>query len=159
MRPVAKVLFRPEEVHGASGIGKIFGPPPERNGDIADNPVRAPGRDFSIPDFHEERLAAIQTGGVYANRFLRKKPADRQRFKPSLPEPILAPVNGEAVLGGEIVERSKRGDQIGSRMEPPRDAGGEERLQGLSPFLHGYLQSRGQFPYNGAPALFSPCVS
>jgi hypothetical protein len=34
--PVTNILFRPEEIHGASGIGYVFEPFPKRDGGIGD---------------------------------------------------------------------------------------------------------------------------
>jgi len=139
------VLFRPEEVHGASGIGKVFNPPPERDSDITDDLIGTFAHDFPIPGFYEERLSAIQTGGVHPHRFTRKKPADRQRFKTSLAEPSLLTVKGNAVLGGKIIKRGERGDEIRSGMKPPWNPSGKKVVQDLPPFFSGETKLGGQF--------------
>jgi hypothetical protein len=135
--PVANMLFRPEEVHGASGIARIFKPFPEGHGDIGLVPsCFLLIHDDTIPDLNTERLTTVQAGRIYDHFFAGEKPADRQRFKGSLAEPFLLTFNGDAVLGGQIVERGKGNDVIGSRVKPSRYAGGEKIVKGFSAFFH-----------------------
>jgi hypothetical protein len=98
--PVANILFRPEEIHGASGIGDVFEPFPKGDGGISDRACGFRTEHHPVLHFHPNWQAAIQTGRLDPDRFPGKKPADRQRFKPSLGEPFLLAVNGDAVLGG-----------------------------------------------------------
>jgi len=70
--PVSDMLFRPEEVHGASGIGNVFHPPPERYGYVSHETLRIGAEDFPVPDLYPDRKPAIQTGGIYLHRFPRK---------------------------------------------------------------------------------------
>ena len=106
------MLFRPEEVHGASGIGNILRPPPIRYGHIPHKAFGFGTQDFPVADLHAYREATVKTGSIDLHRFTRKEPADRQRFKPSLPKPFLLTVDGDPVLGGEVVKGSKRGDVV-----------------------------------------------
>ena len=81
--------------------------------------------DLTVLKHDLEGLAAIETGKLHRHRLAGKKPADRQRFKGSLAEPFLLTFNGDAVLGGKIVEGRKGDNQVGSRVKPSRYARGE----------------------------------
>jgi hypothetical protein len=103
--PVAKMLFRPEEIHGASGIGGIFKPFPERHGDVSLVSCRfLVVEDLTVLKYDLEGLAAIETGKIHRHRLTGEKPADRQRFKGSLAEPFLLTVDGDPVLGRKVVK-------------------------------------------------------
>jgi hypothetical protein len=134
------VLLRPEEVHGASGIGDILEPLPERNSYVTDHIPGFGLQNDSIPDLHPDGLSTIKARRIDLNCLSRKKPADRQRFKSSLAEPFLLAIDRNTILGGEIVEGSKRGDEIRVGEEPPRDSGAEKFMEGLSTLLHRYTQ-------------------
>jgi hypothetical protein len=135
--PVAKMLFRPEEIHGASGIGGIFKPFPEGHGDVSLVSRRfLVVEDLAVLKDDLKGLAAIETGKIHRHRLTGEKPADRQRFKGSLAEPFLLAFNGDAVLGGKIVERRERDNQVGSRVKPSRYARGEKIVEGLSAFFY-----------------------
>ncbi len=101
------MFFRPEEIHGASGKGDVIAPLPEGDRHICHQSLGFALQDHSIPDFHTDGLPAIQTGRIDPDRLTRKQPADRQRFKPSLAEPLLLAVNSDTILRGEVVKRSK----------------------------------------------------
>jgi hypothetical protein len=134
--PVANILFRPEEIHGASGIGNIFEPFSKRDRGISDQSSGFRAEQNPVLHFHPNRQAAIQAGRLDPDRFPGKKPADRQRFKPSLPEPFLPAVNGDAVLGGKIIKRRKGSDGIGVWKKPSGEHGKrEELLNSLSPLF------------------------
>ena len=117
------MLFRPEEIHGASGIGNVLEPFPERDGGVGDRGCGFRAEHHPVLHFHPNRQAAIQTGRVDPDGFPGKEPADRQRFKPSLGEPFLLGVNGDTVLGGKIIERRKGSDIFSVRIEPPGEPG------------------------------------
>ncbi len=51
--------------------------------------------------------SAIQTRKVDSDRFPWEQPADRQRLESSLTEPFLLAIDGDPVLGREIVKRRK----------------------------------------------------
>jgi len=71
------VLFRPEEVHGASGTGSVLEPLPEGHSHVSNYiPGFYPQND-PIADLHLNGLSAIEARGIDSNRFARKKPADR----------------------------------------------------------------------------------
>ena len=101
------MLFRPEEIHGASGIRKIIKPIPEGNRYISHYAFRIAALDFAVLHFYPYRRTAIQAGRIDLYCFPREKPADRQRFETSLGEPLLLAVNGDAILGGKVAERRK----------------------------------------------------
>jgi hypothetical protein len=134
--PVANILFRPEEIHGASRIGNVFEPFSKRNAGICNQTSRFSALHHAVLHFHPDRLAAIKTGRIDPNGLSREKPADRQRFEPSLAEPFLMAIYRDAVLGWKIVERRKRGDEIGVRIKPSREHGKRKELMNrLSPLL------------------------
>jgi len=131
------MFFRPEAIHGASGKAYIFKPFPERHRDIGHE---SPGfliiQNLPILKHDLEKFAAIQTGKIDSYFLAGKEPADRQRFKGSLTKPFLLPLDGDAVLGGEIVKRGEGGDVVGLGVKPARYSGGEEVVEGFSPLLH-----------------------
>ncbi len=110
--PVTNVFFRPEEVHGASGITDVFVPIPKWNGHVPHDTFRFGIQNNSISHLHPNRQPAIQTWCIYPHRFPWKEPADCQRFEPSLGKPLLLAVDGYSVLGGKIIEWGKGGDEI-----------------------------------------------
>jgi hypothetical protein len=136
------MLLRPEEVHGASRIGNILEPLPEGHSDIPDHILGFGLQNHSIADLHPDGFSTIEARRIDLNRLSRKKPADRQRFESSLAEPFLLAIDRNTILGGEIVEGSKRGDEIRVGEEPPRDPGSEKLMEGLSALLHRDIQFR-----------------
>ena len=105
------MLFRPEEVHGASGVGYIIEPLPEGHRCIGYQTFRFSTLNHAIFHHDPDGRSAVKAGSVYLDRFSGKEPADRQRLKPSLTEPLLLPINRYTVLGGKVVERRK-GDYV-----------------------------------------------
>ena len=77
----------------------------ERNGYIPDQTLGISLLYDPIADLDPDRLTAIQAWAIDLNRFLREKPADRQRFKRSLAKPFLPAVDSDSELRGEIVKR------------------------------------------------------
>jgi hypothetical protein len=59
MSIVPNVLFRPEEVHGASGIAEVLVPPPERNSHISHNGIRLDYPEMAILNFQMNGQTAI----------------------------------------------------------------------------------------------------
>ena len=106
------MLFRPEEVHRASGIGSVFEPLPKGHRHIRHQAFGLGSEDFSVTDLHQDREPAIETGSIDLDCFPREKPADCQRFERSLAKPFLLSFNGDSILSGKIVEWGKRGDVI-----------------------------------------------
>lgn len=119
---MANMPFRPEEVHGRSGIADVFKPFPERNGDIGRVFQGFFIQDPTVPENDLKRFTTIQTGEIHRYRLAREEPADRQRFESSLAEPFLPAVDGDAVMGGEVVEGGKGDDVVGSWIEPSGNA-------------------------------------
>ena len=70
--PVSNVLFRPEEIHGASGKGDVLEPLPEGDGYISDQPVRLGVLEDAVPGSHADRRSAIETGTIDLDRLSRK---------------------------------------------------------------------------------------
>ena len=114
--------FRPEEVHGRSGMSDVFKPFPERNGHIGHVSGGLFVQDPAVTEHDLQRFTTIQTGKIHRYRFTREEPADRQRFESSLAEPLLPAVDDDAVLGGQVVEGRKGNDVVGPWMQPSRDA-------------------------------------
>jgi hypothetical protein len=98
----------------------------------------------SIQNFDSQWFPAIKTGKIHRHRLAGKKPADRQRFKSSLAEPLLLPVYGNAVLGGKIVERRKGDDVVRARIQPSGDAGAEKVVKRFSPLFDSQSQLGGK---------------
>jgi hypothetical protein len=69
----------------------------------------------AIPDIHPDGQSAIQTRCIYPNGLPGEKPADCQRLKRSLAEPLLLAVDRQPVLGGKIIERGEGDDIIRPR--------------------------------------------
>ena len=147
--PVPHVLLRPEEVHGASGIGYVLEPLAEGYCYISYQSLRFGSQHLSVPHLHGKRLSAVQAGGVDANLFPREEPADRQRFKASLTVPFLPAVDRNVVLGRQMVKGGKRGDVVRPRKEPAGDPGIEEIVQRLSPLLYGEAELGGDLGVKG----------
>ena len=113
--PIPDMLFRPEEIHGASGIREVFVPFPHGNSHISDHPFGLHSEENAIPYIHPHRQPAIQAGRIDLNGLPGEKPADCQRFKSSLAEPLLPAVDRQTVLGGKIFEGGKGDDIVGPR--------------------------------------------
>ncbi len=56
--------------------------------------------ELAIFDCHLNRFTTIETDRIDLDCLAREKPADRQRFKGSLTEPLLLPIDGDPVLVG-----------------------------------------------------------
>ena len=88
------MLFRPEEVHGASGVTDVGHPLGERHRDVCVI-IEGFGIELlSVFHFDDKHFTAIQAGEVHPHGLAREQPADRQRFKASLSEPFWAPIHG-----------------------------------------------------------------
>ena len=85
-----------------------------------------------VPDLHTHRFPAVEAGSVDTYCFSGNQPADRQRLKSSLSEPLRPAVNADSELSRLIVERRKRGDEIGARVKPARNTGVEQSVNDLS---------------------------
>jgi hypothetical protein len=138
------MLFRPEEVHARSAKGPRFRRSPNGAVGVAYDRRGLYGRHLFVAHFHHHGFAAIQTRCINANRLAGEEPAHGQRFEPSLREPLLVAVDGDAVLRGLIVERRKRSDVIGLRMKPPGDAGSHYVDDQLAAFLHRKVEVLGE---------------
>ena len=104
------MLFRPEEIHSPSAKGTVFARSADGTVGVAHHRVGLDGKGLLVSHLDHERLSAVQAQSIDPNRLVGEQPADRQRFKPSLGEPLLMTLDGDAVLCGLIVERRKGGD-------------------------------------------------
>lgn len=102
--PFAGMLFRPEEIHGASGIGQIVEPVSEWNGGVSNDFLRLGILDGTVLHLYPDGGTAIQAGRIDPYCLSGKQPADRQRFEASLSGPLLLAFNRDAVLGGNMAE-------------------------------------------------------
>jgi hypothetical protein len=143
------MLLRPEEVHGASGIGYIFEPFAEGNCHISCYFFGFCSDHLAVPHLHGNGRAAVQAGGIDANPFAWEEPADRQRFKASLAVPFLLAVDRNPVLGRQVVEGGKGGDVVSTREEPAGDPGIEEIMQGLLALFHSQAELGGDLDVKG----------
>jgi hypothetical protein len=112
MGPISNMLFRPEEIHCASGVGSVFKPLPKGHSHVSHQTLRLDSKDLTIADLHPNRKPTIETGSVDPNCFSWKEPADRQRFERSLAKPFLLALNRYPVLSGKIVEWCKGSDVV-----------------------------------------------
>ncbi len=111
MGPVLDMLFRPEEVHPASGLpprGFAGQHPGEADVYVADNSLRIDFENSIISHPQENWLPTIQATRIYAYLGAGKKPAHGQRFQASLAVPLLLPPYGDEVMGGHIRKRCPR---------------------------------------------------
>jgi hypothetical protein len=154
--PVVNMFFRPEEIHGASGVREVAEPILGSNGGVSDQSLRSRAPYLTILHFKQDRRTTIETWCIDPDDFARKKPADRQRFKPSLAEPLLLTIDCDAVLCGKVVKRWKRGNIIGLGKEPPRKSrGGEKLMQALSPLFDRNAQFGREFRVVGRPTCLN----
>jgi hypothetical protein len=70
------MLFRPEEVHRASGIGGVFKPLPKGHSHIPHQTFRLGSKDLPIADLHLNQEPTIETGSIDLDCFPWKEPAD-----------------------------------------------------------------------------------
>jgi hypothetical protein len=143
--PTADVFFRPEEIHGASGIADILEPLPKGHRYVGHEARSLFIEESAVLEDDLEGFTAVETGKIHRHGFSREKPADRQRFKPSLTEPFLLAVDGDAVMGWKIVEGGERGDVVRPRIQPTRNTGGKQIVKRLSSLLDGESEFRCQF--------------
>jgi hypothetical protein len=71
------MLFRPEEVHRASGIGSIFKPLPKGNSHKRHQTFRLGSKDLPVADLHSNREPTVETGSIDLDHFTWKEPANR----------------------------------------------------------------------------------
>jgi hypothetical protein len=70
------MLFRPEEVHRASGIRRVFKPLPKGHCYIGHQTLRLSSENLPIADLDTDRKSAIETGSIDLDYFPGKEPAD-----------------------------------------------------------------------------------
>jgi hypothetical protein len=92
------MFFRPEEVHGTSGVGYVFFPFPKGNRHVPNQSFGITVQNYPILDIHVDRFATIETGRFNMDRFTWEKPADCRRFESSLGKPFLLTIDGDSIL-------------------------------------------------------------
>lgn len=75
--PIAKMFFRPEEIHRTSGIRDVDHPFSNRDGNMADQPSWIFRFDLAVLHRNPDGLSAIKAHRVYLYGLSRKQPADR----------------------------------------------------------------------------------
>jgi hypothetical protein len=123
IRPVSRMLFRPEEMDTASRVRPIFCPLAQGDINITTNFSGFMAFNVSVTHYYAHGLTAIQARSVDLNRFPREDPADRQGFKTSLGKPFLLSVDSNTVLGRKVIEGGKGSDQISFGVQPDRKFG------------------------------------
>ena len=111
------MLFRPEEVHVRSPVGAAWALYADGSDGVSHDGIRLDRQHLLVAHDDNHGCPAVQTGRIHPYRLSWKEPADRQRFEPSLGEPFLLPLYRNAVLVGQVVERSNRDDLVGFGME------------------------------------------
>jgi hypothetical protein len=113
VNPIANVFFRPEEVHGASGIAYIVIPLTERNGYVTNKSfVRIDIQYLTVSHHYTDRDATVHTDGIDLDCFSWKKPANCQRLEGSLTKPFLLTVHSDGILVGQVIEWGQGNDDI-----------------------------------------------
>ncbi len=100
LRPTVNMIFRPEEIHCASGIRNVVPPFPQRNRHIGGDAFRIGMKYSPVSNLYGNGESAVQTWAIDANSLTWKKPADRQRFEASLAKPLLPTVHRNRVVSG-----------------------------------------------------------
>ncbi len=77
-------------------------------------------QDQPITHFYGNTLIAIKAWVVDSHPLAGEQPADRQRIKASLPEPLLLTLHSDTVLSRDIGKRRNGFDQVTVGMQPQR---------------------------------------
>jgi hypothetical protein len=102
--PVPQMLFRPEEVHGASGVGHVLWPFPKGNRYVPNQSFGITVQHFPVLDIQAYWFATIETGRFKMDCFAWEKPADCRRFESSLGKPFLLTIDGDSILIWQTVK-------------------------------------------------------
>ena len=97
MRPTFHVLFRPEQIHAASGFTPCclaFQYLRKSYIQVSHGCRWIDFQDFLITHTNDDGFATVQTPSVNTNLSAGKEPAHGQRFQSSLTVPLLLPVDG-----------------------------------------------------------------
>lgn len=87
------MLFRPEEVHVRSPESAARSLNADGGDGVSRDRIRLHGQHLLIAHNNNHGLPAVETGRIHPYGLSRKEPANRQRFKASLGEPFLLPVD------------------------------------------------------------------
>jgi hypothetical protein len=158
INPIADVFFRPEEVHGASGIAYIIIPLAERNGHVSNKSFfRIDIQYFTVSHRYTDRHATVHTNGIDLDCFPWKKPANCQRLEGSLTKPFLLTVHSDGILVGQVIEWGQRNDDIRFGEKPAWKDLCKKGLNGFSALLHRDPKSLSDFiKKGGLPGLNKP---
>jgi hypothetical protein len=149
------MFLRPKEIHGASGVREVVEPLPKRHRGVSNKTFGVGALHFAVFHLNFHRRSAIETRGIDLDDFSRKQPADRQRFKSSLAEPLLLSLDADAVLGWQVAERRERADVVRVGKKPGWEPFEEEIVKGLFPFFSRNFQSCGYLcVMRGMPRLY-----
>ena len=84
------------------------------------NAFRPCAHHLPISNLGHNGLATIEARGIYPDRLPWKEPADRQRLKGSLAEPLLCALNCDPVLRCQIAKGREGGDVVSAWVKPDR---------------------------------------
>ncbi len=133
--PVAGMLFRPEEVHPCSAKRAAVGRTANLAIRITDQRVRLHAQHLLVSHFNNNGFSTVQTRCLDPDGLTWKEPANRQRLKASLGEPLLLAVDRNPVLGRLVVEGRKRGNIIRLGVQPAGHAGIHQISKNLTSVL------------------------
>jgi hypothetical protein len=124
----------------------------QRDVDITTDCIWLKAFDFSVANDDPHGFTTIQTGRIDLNSLTRKHPADRQGFKTSLGKPFLMPINRKTVLRRQVVERSKRRNQVRFRVKPNGQFGVHQFMEQLLAVIRGHGKLLGDLGEVGSSA-------
>ncbi len=138
------MLFRPEEIHTASGLAPgyfTFQNFSKRDIHVSHGRRRIDFQDILVPHADKDGFSTIQTTGIDTNLSSREKPAHGQHLDPSLAVPLLLPLYGHQMMSRYIGKRRPGLDVI-SLFNKPAGYGGVSCFVLYLPGLFGW-QSEG----------------
>ncbi len=118
LSPAANVLFRPEEVHAISPEPPLVTWPSKPMVGNPHNAFRLCTHHLPISNLDHNGLATVEARGIHPDRLPWKEPADRQRLKASLAEPLLRALDRDSVLRWQIAKGRQRGDVVSAWVNP-----------------------------------------
>ena len=87
---------------------------------MSDDGGRVGRENYAVPLLNDDRLVAVKARGLDVYRLARDQPANCQRLKASLGEPLLLSVYGDAMVGWDVGEGWEGSDPVGIRVQPRR---------------------------------------
>src|SRR5215813_663875 len=110
LRPAARMLLRPEEVHARSEKRRPTTRRTEAPVEMAHQPRWVDPEEPTVLHLQHHGLAAVETRRLDAHRGPGEEPRDGGRLEAALRKPFLLATHGHAILRGKVVERRERRD-------------------------------------------------